>query len=90
MFIEFRLPSGPDMGNSGTAWYSALGSIRKQIGEWSQHHDNIPYRDKTIKYFYRVTFDNEHYYTLFAMTFRPGGEQSFWDFKIIQDRNHPE
>jgi hypothetical protein len=89
MFIEFRLPSGPDLGNSGTAWYSALGSIRKQIGEWGQTY-NIPYKEKTIKYLYRVTFDDDHYYSLFAMTFRPSGDQSFWNFKIIQDRNHPE
>lgn len=89
MFVEFRLPSGPDLGATGTAWYSALGSIRKQIEDWSQLY-NIPYKDKTIKYFYRVTFDNDHYYSLFAMTFRPANDQSYWNFKIIQDRNHPE
>jgi hypothetical protein len=89
MFIEFRLPSGPDDGTGGSAWYSALGSIRKQVETWSQTH-NIPYKDKTIKYFYRVTFDNDHYYSLFAMTFVPKGKQHFWNFKIIQDRNHPE
>lgn len=90
MFIEFRLPSGPDSGAGGSAWYSALGSIRKQVEAWSQQHGNIPYKDKTIKYSYRLTFDNDHYYSLFAMTFRPNGQQSFWNYKIIQDRNHPE
>lgn len=89
MYIEFRLPSGPDIGAGGTAWYSALGSVRKHVGDWSQTH-NIPYKDKTIKYLYRITFDDDYCYSLFALTFIPPGPQNFWNFKIIQDRNHPE
>lgn len=85
MFIEFRLPSGA----GGMAAGISKGAIERAVKQWSQKY-NIPFTSKTVRYTHRVCFDDDKYYSFFATTFLPPGNQAYWQYKIIKDRNHPE
>ena len=58
MFIEFQLLDLPGM---------PLELIKNEVEKWSERY-SIPYTSKTVKYTYRVCFDQEKLYTFFATT----------------------
>ena len=66
MYIEFRLPQGA----GGQTAYHALCVIQKEIQKWLDQH-SIPATQKTIKYTHRLAFNDDHHYTLFALTWNP-------------------
>ena len=63
MYIEFLLPHG----SNGNLGYHALSLIMKEMHSWSQRYD-VRYNVKKVKNTFRVTFDQDIYYTLFATT----------------------
>jgi len=84
MYIEFRLPQ--DAG--GMAAAHALYTIRKRLEVWAKKH-NVEYRTKTVKYILRVTFDADHYYTLFGLTWIVDSENPSWtNYQLIIDLNN--
>ena len=72
MYIEFRLPQGA---GRETAYY-ALAVIQNEITKWLEQH-SLPCKQKTIKYTHRLTFDDDHYYTLFALTWNPKNREQY-------------
>jgi len=82
MYIRFQLPlysgdlaagtSIPDLG------YYALAAIKNAIAAWAKQH-NVQYRQKTIKWEHRVTFDNDEIYTLFSLTWMPKNEDLYFN-----------
>ena len=74
MYIQFDLPQ-----DESYTYY--LSVVKLNIIDWStQHH--IPYNQKTVKYVHRLAFDDNRYYTFFAMTWQP---QPSIEFKIIDN-----
>ena len=71
MYIEFELP--PSLRNV------VAGAIEAAVILWADRYDisKSKYKQKTIKYTHRVSFDNEKHYSLFSMTF------SDFDYKMI-------
>ena len=59
-------------------------SISLALIDWGNQH-NIQYKDKTIKRNIRVTFDDDRYYTLFALTWNPGFRTNY---RVIRDLNN--
>jgi hypothetical protein len=59
-------------------------SISLALIDWGNRH-NIQYKDKTIKRNIRVTFDDDRYYTLFALTWNPGFRTNY---RVIRDLNN--
>lgn len=85
MYIEFRLPTGA----GGMAAAHAQSAITRQLKQWSEHNGGIKYRTKAVKYCLRVTFDDDTYYTLFALSWRPRDKHSFWlNYRMITDLNN--
>ena len=81
MFLEFRLPE------KLTHW--AYEELSAEVYRWSERQGQIPYRTKVIKYTFRITFEDDRFYTLFALTWQPPGSEKFWqDYRIITDLNH--
>lgn len=66
MYIEFDLPQGA----GGMAAQYANNILNRELHTWSDLH-NIPYNKKIHKYTVRVTFDQDKYYSFFAMTWAP-------------------
>ena len=86
MYIEFSLPTGA----AGQAALHANHIINQALHAWSDRY-NIPYNVKNIKYFKRITFDDESIYPFFAMTWNP--DQKFYAlsrWRIISDLNNKE
>ena len=84
MYIEFSLPNG----SAGQAAAHANRIITLALHEWSDKY-NIPYNVKNIKYFKRVTFDQDEHYSFFAMTWNPDKRihvLSKW--RIVSDLNN--
>ena len=84
MYIEFSLPHGA----AGQAAVHANHIINRAMHEWSDRYD-IPYNVKNIKYFKRITFDDDAHYSLFAMTWNPDKKYyalSRW--RIVSDLNN--
>jgi hypothetical protein len=84
MYIEFSLPQGA----TGQAAIHANGIITRALHNWSDRYE-IPYNVKNIKYFKRITFDNDAHYAFFAMTWNPGKRYyalSRW--RIVSDLNN--
>jgi hypothetical protein len=84
MYIEFSLPNGA----AGQAAAHANHIINKYLHEWSDRY-NIPYNVKNIKYFKRITFDDDAHYSLFAMTWNP--DRKFYAlsrWRIVSDLNN--
>ena len=73
MYIEFQLPK--DGGYTAT-----LGAYKIAVARWASRQ-NIDYADKTIKFRYRVTFDQDEYYTVFALTWDSDFEYNLIDTK---------
>lgn len=83
MYIEFSLPSSSDI-----AAKNANHIINHALHEWSDRF-NIPYNVKNVKYFKRITFDDDAHYSLFAMTWNP--DRRFYAlsrWRIVSDLNN--
>ena len=76
MYLEFSFPNTP----GGTAAY-AYEYLISDLATWSDQH-NIAYRKKYIKYCVRVTFDDDTFYSFFAITWNPKYSQYF-DYCVI-------
>ncbi len=84
MYIEFELPTG----SSGMAAQNADYIINRTLKAWSERYQ-IPYRSKHVKYFKRVTFEDDAHYAFFAMTWNPDRRYyalSRW--RIVSDLNN--
>ena len=84
MYIEFSLPHGA----AGQAAVHANGIITRALHEWSDRY-GIPYNVKNIKYFKRITFDDDAHYAFFSMTWNP--DQKFYAlsrWRIVSDLNN--
>jgi hypothetical protein len=84
MYIEFSLPQGA----AGQAAVHANGIITRALHEWSDRY-NIPYNVKNVKYFKRITFDDDAHYPFFAMTWNP--DKKFYAlsrWRIVSDLNN--
>lgn len=71
MYIEFDLP--PGLRNA------VAGAIKAAVCLWADTYD-IPrssYRQKTVKYTHRLSFDNEQHYSLFSLTWKD------YDYKMV-------
>jgi hypothetical protein len=83
VYIEFTLPQGA----GGMTASHALSIVRKQLAVWAEKY-NIPYKQKTIKYTHRVTFDNDEFYTFFTLTWNPQQSNVLRQFRIVSDLNN--
>jgi hypothetical protein len=84
MYIEFSLPHGA----AGQAAVHANGHITRALHEWSDKY-NIPYNVKNIKYFKRITFDDDAHYAFFAMTWNPDKKyHALGRWRIVSDLNN--
>jgi hypothetical protein len=82
MYIEFQLPNG------GMYLARANYLIDQALQQWSTCYD-ILYDTKNIKYFKRVTFSDERFYSLFAMTWNPDRKYSVLSkWRIVSDLNN--
>jgi hypothetical protein len=78
MYVEFSLPRAEHAG-------PALLLIRHSVLMWALGND-LKYTEKTIKYTHRVCFDQDEYYTLFALTFNRSNP--VLQFRIVSDLNN--
>ena len=81
MYIRFRLPEGV----SSSATHFVLGEIKVAIERWARRHD-VRYAQKTIKHEHRVTFDQDHYYSLFGMTWQPTSDMiddAWFEYELV-------
>ena len=84
MYIEFSLPTGA----AGQGALYANQAINRALQEWSDLYD-ISFNSKNIKFFKRVTFDNDAHYAFFAMTWNPTGKHhSLSRWRIVSDLNN--
>ena len=83
MYIEFGLPTGA----AGQAAMHANRIITHALHEWSDRY-NIAYNSKNIKYFKRITFDDDAHYTLFSMTWNPKNHSFLSRWRIVSDLNN--
>jgi hypothetical protein len=85
MYIEFDLTSATNVGRvSALADYE----IDYALTEWSRKY-NISYNVKNIKQFKRVTFEQDEYYSLFALTWNIAQEHyTLGNWRIITDPNN--
>lgn len=79
MYIEFNLNQDIDSDNR---------IVTRALHEWSDQY-NIPYNVKNIKYTKRITFDDDAYYSLFAMTWNPDKKyHALSRWRIVSDLNN--
>jgi hypothetical protein len=84
VYIEFTLPSGVH----GATAASALYALQRETASWSEKY-NVPVTTKVIKYKFRISFNDDRSYSLFALTWQPRSQHSFWtDYRIITDLNN--
>ena len=84
MYIEFSLPHGA----AGQAAIHANAIITRALHDWSDRY-NIPYNVKNIKYFKRITFDDESHYAFFVMTWNPDRRYyALGRWRIVSDLNN--
>jgi hypothetical protein len=77
MYIEFSFEDS-----------QSLIIIRKELINWSQKYA-IKCSEKLIKRTYRVTFDNDTTYSLFAMTWNPDKKyHALGRWRIVSDLNN--
>jgi len=86
MYIEFDLLPDVDMapGHRATA---NLRIVQEHMLIWGKRY-GIPYREKTIKYTYRVTFDQDQTYSFWAMTWNPEQHKILAQYRIVSDLNN--
>lgn len=88
MYIEFELQD-PDYITMapGQAARVALSTIIDEMNSWSNRY-SIQFREKTIKYKYRVTFDQDETYSFWAMTWNPEQTKILAQYRIVSDLNN--
>jgi hypothetical protein len=84
MYIEFDLL--PEV-HVAPDWYNTLSTIQDAMNSWGNQH-SIQFREKTINYKYRVTFDQDQTYSFWAMTWNPKQTQTLAQYRIISDLNN--
>jgi hypothetical protein len=86
MYIEFDLLPDVDMapGHRATA---NLRIVQEHMLIWGKRY-GIPYREKTIKYTHRVTFDQDQTYSFWAMTWNPKQHKILAQYRIVSDLNN--
>ena len=85
MYIEFDLL--PDIHTAMPDWYNTLLTIQDAMNSWGNRH-SIQFREKTIKYKYRVTFDQDQTYSFWAMTWNPQQHKTLAQYRIVSDLNN--
>ena len=86
MYIEFDLlPEYPMAPNHAAS--VALTTIMDEMNSWSNRH-STQFREKTIKYKYRVTFDQDETYSFWAMTWNPEQTKTLAQYCIVSDLNN--
>jgi len=88
MYIEFDLPQGSKDIPSTFSADLTLKIIRDQMQAWSEQY-GISYREKTIKYKYRVTFEQDEIYSFWAITWNV--ERKYYAtsrYRIVSDLNN--
>jgi hypothetical protein len=78
MYIEFTLPTGA----GGLAAQLANAAISKALVIWAEKY-NVVYVKKNIKYIVRVTFEDEHLYSHFVLTWNPKQNHQL-KFRLIE------
>ena len=58
---------------------------QQELVEWAELHNNIKYTTKTIKFKYRVCFEDDATYTYFQLTWP---ETAWQRYRIVQDLNN--
>ena len=76
MYIEFKIES--------YEFVHLHSSIQLELAARARKH-NIEYKEKTIKHNIRVTFNDDRYYTLFALTWNPRFRANY---RVIRDLNN--
>ena len=85
MYIEFDLvPTGL---SAPSDWYHSLLIIQDAMNSWGNRY-SIQFREKTIKYKYRVTFDQDETYSFWAMTWNPEQTKTLAQYRIVSDLNN--
>lgn len=84
MYIEFSLPRGA----GGTHAAQASYIIERALEIWAEQY-RVSYKTKIIKQTKRVTFDDDTYYSLFAMTWNLEREYvTLGRWRIVSDLNN--
>ena len=83
MYIEFSLPRGAGGMSANHADYR----ISQALRVWSEQYQ-IPYRSKHVKYFSRITFDDDAHYAFFVMTWNPTHKTNLSKWRIVSDLNN--
>jgi hypothetical protein len=86
MYIEFDLLPDIDVALGHRATVN-LRVIQEHMLAWSQRY-SIPYREKTIKYTHRITFDQDESYSFWAMSWNPEQHKILAQYRIISDLNN--
>jgi nuclear transport factor 2 (NTF2) superfamily protein len=87
MYIEFDLLPDVHMApNHGAAVRLSL--IMSEMNSWGHRHGILHYREKTIKYKHRVTFDQDQTYSFWAMTWNPEQNKILAQYCIVSDLNN--
>ena len=86
MYIEFDLLLDVDMAPGHRATGN-LSSIQEHMLAWGERY-GIPYREKTIKYTHRITFDQDESYSFWAMTWNPKQHKILSQYRIVSDLNN--
>lgn len=82
MYIEFNMRS-----DGLWSWPSAK-TLNKELELWSSKY-HVPYKKKVVKSTLRVTFDDDKYYDLFALTWTPKSVYSVTNkWRLISDLNN--
>ena len=84
MYIEFSLPK--DAAGQAALYVNQI--LTRELNRWSKQH-GIDYKSKNIKYFKRITFDDESHYAFFAMTWNPDRRYyALGRWRIVSDLNN--
>ena len=87
MYIEFSLPKGYNDIQPGWSAGHALAMIQDAMNRWGNQY-SIQFREKTIKYKYRVTFDQDQTYSFWAMTWNSEQTKTLSQYRIVSDLNN--
>jgi len=86
MYIEFDLLPDVDMAPGHRA-SANLRIVQEHILTWGERY-GIPYREKTIKYTHRITFDQDQTYSFWAMSWNPEQHKVLSQYRIVSDLNN--
>ena len=87
MYIEFDLQPKVHLAPNH-AQHDAQSTIQGAMNSWAHRHGILHYRENTIKYKHRVTFDQEQTYLFWAMTWNPEQNEILAQYRIVSDLNN--